>query len=661
MKLRTQLLVIAAVVLVLPLAGWQFVTSLEQSLRSAHERSVVDSATAIGRVLAARSNFEWPSANEALYVHASDVDIHLDGHDGEWSPWLDEAQPLDPDNPSLQASVTAVRNRAGLHLLLTADDRQLVFGDRERGHGDRVELRFEDRSGTNSGVTDALTLAPLAPGTIEQESADGRYRIRGNWQPHREGWTLEMQVAGRGLPQRIAIGVVDVDDERQTRNRVESGWLTLIGPVQALQRELAERLPDNSRAWLTSAEGWVLAHADRGSVPGSGSQTMVFETLLGDRLPEREPRDRFTARIPPADDIRDSTTRWVASQSGPGMTVVVSTPVVRDGETIGRLVLERDADEFLVQANQAVIRLFASSLAGVGVIALLLLGFAAVVSERIRRLRDSAEQAVAPDGRVHNQLEAPRARDEIGDLGRSLSELIDRQQAHQDYLRTLADKLAHELRTPIAMVRSSLDNLAETDDPAESRRYRERASAGCRRLNRILQAMSQSARVEESLAREEHETIDLDPLLENYVEGCRSTYPAHRFRLERSRPAPAAIRGSADLIAQLLDKLVENAVDFTPEGQTIVLRLAGRGSAAVIQVDNPGPPLPGRLTGRLFESMVSEREHKGDDVHLGLGLHVARLIARHHGGRIRAANRPGGCRFEVSLPAAGNGRDQEPP
>lgn len=652
MKLRSQLLAIAAVVIVLPVAGWQFVQSLEQSLRSAHERTLIDSATAMARSLEGAGHGNWPDDGEAVYVHHIADEIHLDGHDGEWAPWLDQRQML--GNGDEPVSVIAVRNRSGLYLLLRVVDDHLVFADREQGIGDRVEFRLA--FGT---AADTVSVQPYAPGWIEAAGDNGAFRIHGDWQPRRDGWTLEAQIAGNEAPDRIGITVSDVDDPQGRTSNVQastSGLSPLIGRDADLDRHLSERLPDHSRAWITTVRGWVMGHADQGTSAArartNGSSTLVFESLLGQRLPEREPRDAFTARITREPDSSQPSARWVASDEGFGMTVVATAPIRADSELVGHVVLERDADEFLVQANEAVIRLFVSGIGGVGLIAFILLGFAALLSERIRRLRDSTERAVEPDGRVRETLTPPRARDEIGDLGRSMAELIDRQQAHQDYLRTLADKLAHELRTPIAMVRSSLDNLAEAENASQARRYRERASEGCRRLSHILQTMSQAARVEESLSNERRIRLDLADLLENYVAGCRSTYPNHRFRLQTPGSTPVWIDAAADLIAQLLDKLVENAVDFTPEGECIRLRLAAREGQAIVQVDNPGPPLPERIADRLFESMVSERESGGQGVHLGLGLHVARLIAEYHDGSLRAANRPGGCRFELTLPGA---------
>src|SRR5262249_53337309 len=114
---------------------------------------------------------------------------------------------------------------------------------------------------------------------------------------------------------------------------------------------------------------------------------------------------------------------------------------------------------------------------------------------------------------------------------------------------------------------------------------------------------------------------------------------------------PLTLRGAPDLIVQLLDKLIDNAVDFSPAGATIQVRLRTEPAAAVIEVDNPGPPLPDDLHGRLFESLWQSRPGHDRRLHFGLGLYIVRLIAEFHGGAATAVNLAdgSGVRFSVRL------------
>lgn len=111
------------------------------------------------------------------------------------------------------------------------------------------------------------------------------------------------------------------------------------------------------------------------------------------------------------------------------------------------------------------------------------------------------------------------------------------------------------------------------------------------------------------------------------------------------------LREHQDYLRNLADKLIDNAVDFSPEGSRIEIELKRHRNALTLTVFNPGPPLPEGGTERLFESMVSARREKSDQVHLGLGLAIARLIADFHGGHLSAANVANGVRFTMRLPA----------
>jgi two-component system sensor histidine kinase ChvG len=114
------------------------------------------------------------------------------------------------------------------------------------------------------------------------------------------------------------------------------------------------------------------------------------------------------------------------------------------------------------------------------------------------------------------------------------------------------------------------------------------------------------------------------------------------------------VNGAPELYAQMLDKLVANAVEFSNDG-AIDISLARDEEAARPTVANAGPPLPAGMEDRLFESMVSVREGStGSAPHLGLGLYIVRLIAQFHGGTATAENRaePPGVAVIVRLPLA---------
>jgi two-component system sensor histidine kinase ChvG len=325
------------------------------------------------------------------------------------------------------------------------------------------------------------------------------------------------------------------------------------------------------------------------------------------------------------------------------------------GETVvGVVIVEENTEAILSLRNRAFEQLIAVTLIAFSAAALVLLLFASRLSLRLRRLRDEAENAIDSQGRVRALVAGEHARDEIGDLSRSFSTVLERLSQYNAYLEKLAGRLTHELRTPIAVVRSSLDNLRLQAPGAETAVYLTRAEDGLNRLETILTRMAEATRLEQAVRGGARDRFDMKAVLAGCVEGYASAYPARQFKLEM--PAePVHLRGSPDLFAQMLDKLAANAADFAAQSTPVEISLERRGAEAVLRFANSGPPLPAEMQDRLFESMVSVRaERTRGEPHLGLGLYIVRLVAEFHGGRVSAANRADGTgvAFELRFPVA---------
>jgi signal transduction histidine kinase len=244
---------------------------------------------------------------------------------------------------------------------------------------------------------------------------------------------------------------------------------------------------------------------------------------------------------------------------------------------------------------------------------------------------------------VRKLLAGSSANDEIGDLSRSFSTVLERLAQYNRYLESMAGRLSHELRTPIAVVRSSLENLKLERMPEDAAVYLDRANDGLKRLDTLLTRMTEATRLEQAVRETQRERFDAREV----VKGCAYAYPNKRIEIDLP-DAPVPVRGAPDLYAQMLDKLVANAVDFAYSGkeagdEPIRVRLEPRGGEAVLTVSNRGPRLPDAMAGKLFESMVSIRPgNSSKEPHLGLGLYIVRLVAEFHGGIAEALDREDG-------------------
>lgn len=335
-------------------------------------------------------------------------------------------------------------------------------------------------------------------------------------------------------------------------------------------------------------------------------------------------------------------------------TVVLSAaqPVWVGDDIVGAVVIEETTHE-----NQSVTTAALESLLGMSFIVfavgfIVLIAFAWRLAYRVQRLQIEASNAIDPQGRIKGMISGSQSRDELGALARTLEEVIKRLARYNGYLEQMASRLAHELRTPVAVVRSSLDNLRQADSPALANVYIERADEGVKRLALLIARMSEASQLEGMLNGSEKEKFDLVKVMAGCVEGYRLAYPANQFLFKHS-DTNISVVGLPDAIAQLLDKLVQNAVDFSPQAMPITISTSRTLKAseifAEISVVNNGALIGIDILPNLFNSMVSSRSKTRDgNAHLGLGLYVVRLIAEFHGGSVEALNLKDGSGVKFS-------------
>ncbi|MCL4184033.1 MAG: hypothetical protein KJ011_11355, partial [Burkholderiaceae bacterium] len=457
----------------------------------------------------------------------------------------------------------------------------------------------------------------------------------------------------------------DYRGARRFAGRADSALLAPVRPFAASARDdprpalWAEAVRGLSRASgrvsVFDAGGVLLAQSGRvseGPAPAVTWESRLARNLLAaalglhaQRFVDDSPAGEATA-LPPLtralSGLPAQQSERIGVQAGlPAWMLTSAQPLWVSDRVVGALVLEENTGSRLDPAREAIERLTLLAAAAMAASALALLAIGSVTVARVVRLRRRAEQAIDSRGRVVGGIPAPRIRDEIGALAESHANVLERLRQHQDYLGNLRSRLVHELRTPIMVVRSSLDNLAAEVQPERRDAYLERARDGAQRLERIVASMGEASSLEAMLAQSRLETVDLAALLHACADGYRGAFAPHAFELDcAAGAAPCAVVPEA--IVQALDKLVSNAVDFALPGTPIVLALrahetrdatpASRGWA--LSVRNQGPPLPRAMHDSLFDSMVSIRDRRGGgDAHLGLGLYLVRLVAEFHGGR----------------------------
>jgi len=534
--------------------------------------------------------------------------------------------------------------------------------------GTQVVLALEDRSGRLRRYR--LADAPPGPGnaTRLEDDTSVQWRIQANRQETAERILVEMRIPVDMVEGRMGFMVLDGAGNARggSMDQLLARPGRLVRGNPDLDSLLGQFSEAGQRVRVVDTQGWVLAQ--QGGFPSSDDEAFG-RTAQHPSINARIYRMVLDQPYPPYPVSRAKPERLpetLLGPAGPGQSrvsrhrlpdsdrLVLSAAVpIKRGDTIGgALLMERQTDRVLTLADQALSRLVNLSLLAGLLAALGLLAYASYLSLRIRRLRDAASVALSPGGRLRTVMPGTGRADELGDLSRSFQGLLRELDEYTRYLKNLGDTLAHELRTPMTVVQSSLDNLQHEALPPGALPYLERAGEGVQRLQRILTALREAARIEQSVGQAEMQPVDLAALLRALVQGYRDAFPARRFELDTPEQT-CTIRGSPELLSQMLDKLVENAVEFSPESGLIRLTLEHQVDSLDVRVANQGSALPPGSADRLFDSLVSVRNKRDTSPHLGLGLHIVKLIAEHHGGQVRASNSAqlGGAEFSICFTA----------
>jgi two-component system sensor histidine kinase ChvG len=668
MSLRLKLLLLGLATLVLPWGGCNYAREMELALRQGEQNSLQAVSQTMAASLQGRTDLLYREAGDSAAgsSNAASAPAPAAGADADAvKPGTYDLKPLAlpaaplvdgypddwPNNPAAWAYfkkdeehrfgiLTGVYERM-LYVLLEVHDEHPVYDAPSTNaldpatFGDRVWLGFQDSDGEESQLflaatgPGALTARRIEAGEYGQQSTVSEPRVRAAWQPSRDGYRVEIRLPLSMVGSRF--GVLIDDRARRGAAPVSYGTLRsddlhtlgrLIVASPELGTYLAQFLQPGMRLAVSTPDGRVLARADAlGQSANLGSEAPLLARLYR----------RFVDR--------------------PGVRqLLASDAPIYDHEhvnVIGKIEVAQTATRWIRLRDHALTRMLNFTL-GTSIVAVgAMFAFAAWLALRLARLRRASESALTRSGLV-TEFPETEARDELGDVARGFSTLLGRLNEYTSYLRTLAGKLAHEIRTPLTIVRSSLDNLDAEPVSEEARAYIARARQGSERLAAILVAMGAATRVEEAIGSAERVDFDLVPVLDSAIAAYRGAFPGRSFSAQLA-PGPLLFKGAPDLIVQMLDKLIDNAVDFSPAGATITVRLHLEGATPVVEVDNPGPLLPLHKEGRLFESLWQSRPDGDSRPHFGLGLYIVRLIAELHGGHASAMNLPDGSGVRVSV------------
>jgi len=334
------------------------------------------------------------------------------------------------------------------------------------------------------------------------------------------------------------------------------------------------------------------------------------------------------------------------------VTLFSAIPVFGAGRVAGAVLASQSTYRILVDLYDLRLDVFILFLGSVAAAAALSLLAAATITVPIRRLRDQARRMLDARGRLAGRFEPSRRRDEVGDLSRSLGDLSRDLERRVGLLESFASDVAHELRNPLASIRSAVELALSVDDPPGRAHLLESAIAETRRMERLISGVREVSLLDSGVEAEADGTVDVLEAAERVVEAVRLSRSGStvRFRVEG---AHAPVRMPPGRLRQVIGNLVENAADFSPPAGLVTVRVEGFDAAAsaaavVLSVTDEGPGIPADVMGRIFDRFFSYRPGEEAKSHSGLGLAIVKAIVEGRGGSVSAANLPGGgARFEV--------------
>ncbi len=721
LNIRSKLLLVSLALLVIPFVGYKYIQQMEEYLRHEQEKSLVENARVVAAVIqsypeifhSSAASMEEAGDNGHLYVRPLKSLIQMDGYADDWIYYRDRitvytsvktASQTDSEPSTSNAlKQLSYRFQAGhygryFYALFQIKDPNVVYrraNDVSLIKNDYLQIALTDPK----NKLHHYIIATHSPGRVsayevkpgkDKNATHLEERIQAVWQETPGGYNIELRIPLSMLGDKLTFAVADVDDSAKRNiefflTTTESNQLdhisTISIPTPQIETVLQRIVRSSSRIWLVNKQAHVIASAGNLTNPIlepddvepfidisfkqviSGVVRLFYQMLLPQ--PAKEFQDDLSnASILAGEEISkaligNAVTKWRQTPDARVNILTATYPVYDNDTLVGAVAVEETSNSVLIMQNKAIEILINVSVLGFIIAMVILLSFATHLSIRIRRLRDNAEKAIGEDGRVTGVTMKSDSGDEIGDLTRSFAGMLDRLANYNRYLETMASKLSHEFRTPITVVKSSLENLEHGKLDKQNIAYVERAREGIERLNGILTRMSEATRLEQTLQQEQVTDFNIESVVSSCVKGYQLAKPQQKFEFisesATSIHKEPIVKGAPDLIAQMLDKLVSNAISFTKEAAPIIVTLQRQDEHVLLKISNQGPRLPADMQNALFDSMVSIRQKKGTEPHLGLGLYIVRLIAEFHHGQVSAKNRTDveGVEFTVKIPTIG--------
>jgi two-component system, OmpR family, sensor histidine kinase ChvG len=347
--------------------------------------------------------------------------------------------------------------------------------------------------------------------------------------------------------------------------------------------------------------------------------------------------------------------------------VSMAEPIKRGNRLMGVLLVSTqpgDIDDVLWEERWLILQI-------AGIALLVAIGssllMARTVAGPMRRLSEAANHVSRNIAARQELPDFEGRRDEVGQMGRAFAAMTGALFKRIEASEKFAADVAHELKNPLAAARSTAEALTFAKTPEDREELVSQIQGELKRLNRLINDVSNASRLDAELARQEMEAFDVRVVLKTVTGIFRDMLTDDNRKIElivdrNASEAAYTVMGNDGRLGQVFTNLVDNALSFSPEGGVITVRARPLNGRIEIAVEDDGPGIPPDKLGAVFERFYSDRPATDNSrgKNSGLGLSISKEIIASHRGEIFAENRIDGttgkvkgARFVVRLSPAG--------
>ncbi len=705
MGIRTKLLLVGLLFLAIPFMSYRFVKDMRGLIQKGLESALLLEAKAISTVLNERSELFEPKTGIPLnqenqwhlYAQPTFNKIVIDGNVNDWQDLVQNARFFNTTNllsehaPESEKDISfwhsLAYDKSFIYALFQVQDDNLILENQDGSLSYQDHLRIYLQTGFPN--IKRLLVAADKPGIMHA------YAMQEDWQtpisgkheidflaiikPNQEGYNIELRMPINPVIDAGYIGfaISDVDSTGDFETKIKPVIISTINPEHATElNKILLRSPQIEKILKglgkLSGRMWVVDQYQRvRALTGNVQSTVnkeysrdylekLLDYMLVEKIEEFKDLPETTTLLTNkaiSSALKNQPTNFTRDSLDKKATIVgAAYPIEINNKIAGAVVVEQSTNDILTSQNHALVSVV-KRIAIIFIIAIIsLIWFATRLTLRINRLQRDTTNAIDKKGLISPtaSIRGTSKKDELGTLSASIKQMLDRLKQHTKYLERMPRTLRHEILNPLNVLNISVENLEKEIKPSSgASKYITSTKNGIRRLASILHSLTEASTLEEALETDYKESFDLVELAQEYLDNYQQIHADKTFIIEIAMDS-LMIYGWPESIAQMLDKILDNAVDFSLKNTPIIINIKMYNPKMVcIYISNQGKHIEAEIKDNIFESMVSKRPDKNSSrPHLGIGLYVARVIAETHNGNIdvRNTNNPQGVEFAICLP-----------